>query len=539
MKLDQVSGGWSLRLRFGVGKRLRLFIPLEQRSEAEKRARGLSDLATLLAGAGKHAEAAVILPDGASQPTEALFLEVDAFARELCAKAAAKQKAGPAPMTFRELGEKWTSGTLHRSWPDHVKLKSSAADDVSRLAKLYVTVGSVPLAAFGLADAEAAMAALPPDLMPATRRHYAQLLAKVLRLAVYPCKVIAHSPLPVGFIPKIGAKKAKAWLYPSEDAMLLACRDVPLQFRLLYGFLAREGMRYGEAMRLTWADLDLARGVVTLDVNKTEDPRAWALTPGVPEALSACRPARSSESGALVFARATSDKPAELFRKHLKAAGVQRAELYRRSENRIPIRVHDLRSTFVTLALAVGRSEQFVADRTGHRSSQMIGNYRRAARTAAELNLGSLKPLNDALGLGQSLVRNSEEPTAEEAELISNIVAARPGGFEPPTTGFEVRPDGGTNGHQRGFAARSCIQSGMGEHGGPPEQANLARTDLGQNVDPIEAALAEALRGATAAGRFDVVAQLASELQARRIARQAPEVTSIATARAKRNGGQQ
>jgi hypothetical protein len=37
-------------------------------------------------------------------------------------------------------------------------------------------------------------------------------------------------------------------------------------------------------------------------------------------------------------------------------------------------------------------------------------------------------------------------------------------------------------------------------------------------VDPVEVALAKALEGATVAGRFDVVAQLARELEARRLA---------------------
>jgi hypothetical protein len=41
----------------------------------------------------------------------------------------------------------------------------------------------------------------------------------------------------------------------------------------------------------------------------------------------------------------------------------------------------------------------------------------------------------------------------------------------------------------------------------------------GGNRDPIEDALGKALSEASAAGRFDVVAQLAGELQARRLAR--------------------
>ena len=62
----------------------------------------------------------------------------------------------------------------------------------------------------------------------------------------------------------------------------------------------------------------------------------------------------------------------------------------------MPIRVHDLRATFVTLALANGRSEAWVSDRTGHRSSNMIRRYQRTARSATELGLGTLGPL-DAL----------------------------------------------------------------------------------------------------------------------------------------------
>lgn len=44
-------------------------------------------------------------------------------------------------------------------------------------------------------------------------------------------------------------------------------------------------MRAGEALALTWTDIDLDRGAVRLDKNKTDAPRAWALSPGVAQAL--------------------------------------------------------------------------------------------------------------------------------------------------------------------------------------------------------------------------------------------------------------
>jgi hypothetical protein len=63
----------------------------------------------------------------------------------------------------------------------------------------------------------------------------------------------------------------------------------------------------------------------------------------------------------------------------------------------------------------------------------MINAYRRAARTASDLGLGPLQPLNDALGLGQGMGQRKEE----EVELFNDI-AARPVGFEPTTSGLEI-----------------------------------------------------------------------------------------------------
>jgi integrase len=45
-------------------------------------------------------------------------------------------------------------------------------------------------------------------------------------------------------------------------------------------------MRKEEALALTWSDVDLERGAVRLDENKTDDPRAWALDPSVTKALA-------------------------------------------------------------------------------------------------------------------------------------------------------------------------------------------------------------------------------------------------------------
>ena len=70
-----------------------------------------------------------------------------------------------------------------------------------------------------------------------------------------------------------------------------------------------------------------------------------------------------------------------------------------RSETRRPLRAHDLRATFVTVALACGKgkTETWVSDRTGHTSSAMISRHRRKARTWTGLALGALDPLDTAI----------------------------------------------------------------------------------------------------------------------------------------------
>ncbi len=317
------------------------------------------------------------------------------------------KEADPIP-TIRQLGTLWTSGELRKQFPDHIKKKSTADDDAGRFEKhVYPVIGEIPIDAFTLDHANLVMAGIPAGRAPATRRHIAQLLHRICAMALFPLRLIKTNPLPEGFLPPIPSGKAKSWLYPDEDTKLLCAKPVPLAWRVFYGFLHREGLRFSEAVRLTWADLDLERGVLVLDKNKTEEPRAWALSLGVVVGLRAWRALRERD-GILVGPNEPvfineRGKPiqenhaARRYREHLMLARITRGILYERTTMRQPIRAHDTRATFVTISLANGKSEAWVMDRTGHKSSLMINRYRRAARTAAELHLGDLKPLHEAI----------------------------------------------------------------------------------------------------------------------------------------------
>lgn len=317
-----------------------------------------------------------------------------------------------ARITFEDFGRLWTSGELARRYPDHVKTKATANDDESRLKTyVYPHIGSEPVCAFegrnGLDLVERVVIGLPPvgpTFRAASRRQILQAVHRVLSLAVYPARLISANPLPRGFLPKASGERAKSYLYPDEDARLMEYREAPLQERLLYGILAREGLRVSELLDLTWRDVDLTRGVLTLDENKTDEPRAWAMDPGVVMALRLWRERfvpRVPQSRPILadsrWRRIDRYGIAERLRMYLRAAGVTRPQLFESSENRIALRAHDLRATFVTISLALGKSEAWITDRTGHKSSQMIYRYKRAARTHTELALGALRPLHEAI----------------------------------------------------------------------------------------------------------------------------------------------
>ena len=280
---------WETRLRI-TPKQRRSFAMPWARSEAEavERASSLAELVS------RFQKAKLIHMSQALQLLELIAAQDDAKRLSLYLQAAEQMLAGKAPRpgtprrkakTWGEVATAWVEGGLHRDWPDHVRRVTATQANDSRVKVLRQSIGDVPVEAFRLEHAEHAMRQLPEGLEATTRRHYAQIIRKVLQYCVYPLRAIEANPVPTSFLPKPSKQKAHQWLYPAEDAALLACKAIPLPWRLFWGFLYREGPRCSEALALNVGDVDLNTGVLTLDKNKTNDPRAWALRPDVREAL--------------------------------------------------------------------------------------------------------------------------------------------------------------------------------------------------------------------------------------------------------------
>ncbi len=405
------ANGYSARIRIGPNNRPSFGLAAQSDDAAEERAELLAELALRLRPMAPPDEIKTILEAVGNARTEKGLQEAKEAAEAIAIGETSKAASAMAP-TFAKFAERWTSGDLRKDHPDHVREKDSTRDEQVLRDYINPEIGSTRIADVTLEHAERVMARLPPELAPRSRKLVAQCMRKVLSLAVYPGRHLSANPIPREWMPKIpkSANKAKAFLYPAEDAKLLSCKGVPIERRLAYGILAREGLRASELGSLRWRDVDLDHGRVRLDENKTDDPRAWALSPDVVRTLKWWKKQTKGEATDLLLridlangawwlrgdnGWTAGDKtkgPGDL-----RTAGVTRAELFERNASRQPIRLHDLRATFVTVSLANGKTEQWVSDRTGHKSSQMIATYSRQARTWAELDLGTLAPLDELL----------------------------------------------------------------------------------------------------------------------------------------------
>lgn len=410
------NGDFACRIRAGrnpangKSRQLRVTVATDDETIFRARVRRLREVSAALTAGGMPREAAVAIKKAAEQRDEVRF--------ELCCTAALELapviKATPTGSwhTFGELARAWWDGSLHRKWPDLVTKKEDSSKDKAKLEYLCAlvveqasrrTLGSLPLANVTFEHASAAMAQLPPDCKrPAARRHYAQVIGRVLKLAAFPVAAIVASPLPRNWLPKIvKGDILYQHLYPDEDLQLMRCELVPLAWRILFGLCNREGARIDEFLsRLSWRGIDERRGKISVGKRKNGRPGRWNAEPGSIVALMLL-----SNDLEGPFADLPNDGQwAKRLQESMRLARLDRAALYDTNIDKgfQRMRAHDTRATYVTIALACGLSEGHIMLRTGHSSSEMIHRYDHAKQALVEDDLpggAHLVPLDEALGL--------------------------------------------------------------------------------------------------------------------------------------------
>lgn len=199
-----------------------------------------------------------------------------------------------------------------------------------------------------------------------------------------------------------------------------------------------------------------------------------------------------------------------------------------------PIRFHDLRATGLTWMAVRGDEPLRIMQRAGHSSFATTQIYIREAESHGHSFGQPFPTLPATLLVGESLQAIDRSPVVEmtKADVFSaglSFSSVGHEGLEPELVQgvCEVRREN-KGVHGPGSLPESEAKSA---------DAGPDRLGFVTESDPVEAALAVALEGATKAGEWSTVAQLARELEARRQARSA--VVDLGAERNKRrNGGQ-
>lgn len=451
--------------------------------------------------------------------------------------------------TWGQLANAWHTQELARLYPNAGYGKKTGEDtDKPRVEYLAKYIGDVPLASFNDEDYWRAMRpARAKAKTDSTFKQYSQVARRVLKIAVE-LRIIPAWPLSaVCKLPKIakGSAPEFPFLYPEEYTRLVRCEKIRFEYRVLWGFIIKEGPRLGEVFRIRWEHLDqLPNGRWLLNVPDTKSGRAlsFVLNPGTGEALAELRRRMPEQEGPFAWLKATNIKKAAAdLRGHVELSGTTRERLLYTNGRLRRLREHDLRSTFVTWCKLAGVDNETISQHTGHESSQMIARYNRSKATIEHLGLSAYLPLNEALGLDglggcdtgcDGDVTQERHPVPENSESsIDSASCAREGSNLHALRRWNLNPDSSTGSEQT-----------PGETGGDPTPEG-AGSDLAShpgvtvNGGPVldQAQLQELLELVQRARRWHLVAPLGEALDT--LARaEAPKVTSLEAARRKREG---
>jgi len=271
--------------------------------------------------------------------------------------------------------------------------------------------------------------------------------------------------------PDIGAKKAKAYLWPSEFAKLVACERVPLKWRRMFAITTYLYARAGEANALRWEDVDLDRGVVhihqsvnretgALKATKTDEARRVPIERALLPLLQAMHD-ETKGKGNVAPIRSMDRKLSRQLRRCLLLAGVNRAELHATNDpTRKAITFHDLRATGITWCAVRGDDPLKIKQRAGHATFTTTEGYIREAENLRDV-FGDVFPVLPGDLLKPPTKRGRKVSASVSAFGVARIAAHRENkrylveapGIEPGSENFSLMP---LRAYPANFIAASC-----------------------------------------------------------------------------------
>jgi len=289
--------------------------------------------------------------------------------------------------------------------------------------------------------------------------------------------------------PDRGARKVKQYLFPSELLLFVSCEEVPFVWRRNLAVAVYTYLRDGELRELRWEDVDLEHAVISIShaynrrSKASKDPKTAAgvrRVPIHPNLLPLLRAMHAEAKGdGLVCTLPSERTMARSLRRWLRRARVMREALYEATPTRKPITWHDARATGITWLAVEGVPVAAIQRRAGHTTIETTMGYVREAEVIKGDAFGTPFP-----ALPESLLRGPQGTGG--------------GGGEDGPGGFESRPP------------RNSDPSTSWT-----EPAAIGTQPAASDV--VTGALAYAIRAAAEAGQWALVAQLARELEARRV----------------------
>ncbi len=179
--------------------------------------------------------------------------------------------------------------------------------------------------------------------------------------------------------PRDGASKRRHWLRPPEVTAVLACKDVPIEWREAIAIGCYLHLRPGELHELRAKDVDLSVGEVAIrrafdertgTVKKTktdEGVRTVTIPDSLLPLLKRMKEEREANDRLAGVVSNTPEKSrAGIFRTFLEKAKVKRAELFEETETHLQIDFRSLRDSGITWRFLAEHRSEVVQREAGH-----------------------------------------------------------------------------------------------------------------------------------------------------------------------------
>jgi integrase len=233
--------------------------------------------------------------------------------------------------------------------------------------------------------------AKPRPLKASTVLNILSVLRRVLALAAddgeiqrNPCRNLGRLLAKVKRRQSSEVEHVNAWSREEVATLLALAETAEPTFYPFLAFLLHTGARKGEALGLRWEDVDFSGGRVlirralvrgTLGTPKSGKARSVALPPALAAILRnllterrrGCLKGRWAEVPEFVFCSATGG----LLDERNVTRSWQRLRRNAHKKGVRPLRLHDSRHTYASLALASGKSVRWVASQLGHSNPEL------------------------------------------------------------------------------------------------------------------------------------------------------------------------